>query len=197
MPNPSIQFEAIYTTYRPKILRYLTRLAGEAEAEDLTQQVVLKVSDALSQFRGDSKLSTWIYRIATNTALDALRSPQHQPAQRPDYSVTMADDDPDLEQEGIFAEDSVQSVEDGVIQGEMSQCIRGFVERLPENYRTVMLLSEIEGFNNSEIGDILGLSLQTVKIRLHRAREKLRQGLSAGCSFHRDERSEFACERKP
>lgn len=197
MSDPSLQFEEIYTTYRPKILRYLTRLVGEAEAEDVTQQALLKVSDGLPQFRGDSNLSTWIYRIATNTALDALRSPQCQQTQCTDVGMTMADDELDLEQDGIFVDEPTRSVEAGVIQGEMSQCIRGFVERLPENYRTVMLLSEIEGFKNSEIGDILGLSLQSVKIRLHRAREKLRQNLSAGCSFHRDERNEFACDRKP
>lgn len=197
MSDPSMRFEAICTTYRPKILRYLTRLVGETEAEDVTQHVLLKVSDGLPQFRGDSNLSTWIYRIATNTALDALRSPQCQQTQCTDVGMTMADDDLDLEQDGIFVDEPTRSVEAGVIQGEMSQCIRGFVERLPESYRTVMLLSEIEGFKNSEIGNILGLSLQTVKIRLHRAREKLRQNLSAGCSFHRDERNEFACDRKP
>jgi RNA polymerase sigma-70 factor (ECF subfamily) len=71
------------------------------------------------------------------------------------------------------------------------------VDRLPEPYRTVIVLSEIEGFKNLEIADILGLSLDNVKIRLHRAREKLRQGLAAGCTFHRDERNEFACDRKP
>ncbi|HVI70111.1 MAG TPA: sigma factor-like helix-turn-helix DNA-binding protein, partial [Pyrinomonadaceae bacterium] len=72
-----------------------------------------------------------------------------------------------------------------------------FIERLPENYKTVMVLSELEGFRNDEIADILGLSLDTVKIRLHRAREKLRKDLQVGCSFHRDEDGELGCDRKP
>ena len=92
---------------------------------------------------------------------------------------------------------SLPSVETGVIRQEMSQCVRDFVERLPDNYKSVIVLSEFEGFKNSEIAEILGISLDTVKIRLHRAREKLRQDLATGCSFHRDERNEFACDRKP
>ena len=73
----------------------------------------------------------------------------------------------------------------------MNACIREFIERLPPNYKMVMVLSELEGFKNDEIAEILGLSLDTVKIRLHRAREKLRKELEAGCSFYRDECDEL------
>jgi RNA polymerase sigma-70 factor (ECF subfamily) len=88
-------------------------------------------------------------------------------------------------------------VETTAIRDEMSACISEFVARLPENYRAVMILSELEGFTNGEIAAILGLTLDTVKIRLHRAREKLRKDLETGCSFYRDERAELACDRKP
>jgi RNA polymerase sigma-70 factor (ECF subfamily) len=91
----------------------------------------------------------------------------------------------------------IPSVETTVIREEMNACVREFIERLPENYKTVMVLGELEGFRNVEIAEILGISLDTVKIRLHRARERLRKELEAGCSFHRDERTEFACDRKP
>jgi len=60
-----------------------------------------------------------------------------------------------------------------------------------------MVLSELEGFKNDEIAAIVGISLDTVKIRLHRAREKLRKELNLGCNFHRDEEGELACDRKP
>ena len=79
----------------------------------------------------------------------------------------------------------------------MNQCVRDFVDRLPDGYKSVIALSELEGFTNSEIAAILGISIDTVKIRLHRARERLRKDLASGCSFHRDDRNEFACERKP
>ena len=67
-------FSDIYDEYQAKILRYLKRLVGELEAEELTQVVFEKISRNLNSFKGDSKLSTWIYRIATNTALDKLKS---------------------------------------------------------------------------------------------------------------------------
>ena len=78
----------------------------------------------------------------------------------------------------------------------MNACIREFIERLPENYKTVVVLSELEGFKNGEIAAILGISLDAVKIRLHRAREKLRKTLQTGCSFYRNADDELACDRK-
>ena len=72
-----------------------------------------------------------------------------------------------------------------------------FVDRLPANYRAVLVLSEIEGFANREIAEITGLSLETVKIRLHRARLKLHAALEHGCTIQRDDRNEVACDRRP
>ena len=70
------------------------------------------------------------------------------------------------------------------------------IERLPENYRAVIVLSELGELKDSEIADILGLSLHTVKIRLHRARAELKKELTAACLFYRDDRNELACDRK-
>ena len=66
-----LEFQSVHNRFRPRVLRYLKRLVGEGEAEDLTQSVMLKISEGLSGFRGDSRLSTWIYRVATNAALIA------------------------------------------------------------------------------------------------------------------------------
>lgn len=189
MESTRPDFASIHDRFRPRVLRYLTRLAGEADAEDLTQSVMLKVSEGLPGFRGDSSLATWIYRIATNTALDKLRGRATPLAAD---AAPQADDDAAVPP-GLRAE----SVEATAIREEMNACIREFIERLPENYRTVMVLSELEGFTNGEIASILGLSLGTVKIRLHRAREKLRQDLASGCTFHRGEDDGLACDRKP
>jgi len=78
MTERELKLEEIYDTFKPKILRYLKRLVGEHEAEDLTQEVFTKIGEALKDFRGDSQISTWIYRIATNAALDRLRSSSFQ-----------------------------------------------------------------------------------------------------------------------
>jgi RNA polymerase sigma-70 factor (ECF subfamily) len=83
-----------------------------------------------------------------------------------------------------------------VIRDEMSECIREFVDRLPPDYRTIITLNELEGFTNSEIAEILDISLETAKIRLHRARAKLKESLESGCDFYLDDSSELACDRK-
>ena len=88
-------------------------------------------------------------------------------------------------------------VETEVIRVEMNDCIKQFIDELPDNYRSVIVLSDIEGFRNKEIADILRVSLETVKIRLHRARQELKRKLETGCEFYRDERDDFACDRRP
>lgn len=188
MNTLTVDFKSLHDQFRPRVLRYATRLLGAADAEDVTQSVMLKLSEGLSGFRGDSSISTWIYRIATNVAVDKLRQKASQPLTDTGYEF----DEGDLP---LAAQSP--SVETAAIRGEMSACIGEFVARLPDNYRTVMVLSEIEGFTNGEIAAILELTLDTVKIRLHRAREKLRKDLKAGCNFYRDERAVLACDRKP
>lgn len=78
----AMDFEQIHAAFRPKVQRYLARLVGEGEAEDLTQEVFLRISRALPTFRGECQLSTWIYRIARNAALDRLRAPRSSGQQR-------------------------------------------------------------------------------------------------------------------
>jgi RNA polymerase sigma-70 factor, ECF subfamily len=75
MKQDEFEFQKIFNEYQPRILQYLISLTNKFEAEDLTQEVFIKVESGLINFRGDSKLSTWIYRIATNTALDRMRNP--------------------------------------------------------------------------------------------------------------------------
>ena len=185
------EFHDIYMSFNEKIRRYLARIVGETEAEDLAQEVFVKVSCGLKDFRRESGLSTWIYKIATNTALDRLRT------------ISLQKEAPDVQQgngEGEAGEEYIltdhkPSLEASLIKKEMNECIRGIVEGLRETYRTVLILSDFEELSNVEIAGILGISSDTVKIRLHRARARLRQELDAKCSLYRDERNELACER--
>lgn len=182
-----LKFETVHDRFRPRVLRYLTRLVGEREAEDLAQSVMLRISEALPRFRGESSLSTWIYRIATNAALDALRREAGSP---------VAESVVDLDEDDAALGGQAPSAETAANREEMNACVRGYIERLPENYRIVIALSELEGFTNDEIARILGTTIDTVKIRLHRARERLRGDLGKGCNFDRDEDGEFGCEPK-
>jgi len=79
---------------------------------------------------------------------------------------------------------------------EMNACVRLYLDRLPASYRSVILLSEDEGLTNQQIAEALGISLEAAKIRLHRARSRLKRELGGGCDVYRDDRNELACEPK-
>ncbi len=179
-------FSTIYNEYYPKIVRYLTRLVGELEAEDAAQEVFVKINHSIDSFRGESSLSTWIYRIATNTAMDHLRKP----------SSRMTKPVEECDEEDAGPVDTAPLHDTLLIRKDMNECIRGIVDNLPEDYRTVLILSEFEGLPNAEIAEVLGISLDTTKIRLHRAKARLRKELECHCNFYRDERNELSCDRK-
>lgn len=180
-----LDFQGVYAQFHARIRRYLDRLLGAGEAEDVTQEVFARVSRSLPRFRGDSSISTWIYRIATNVAYDRLRSPSfRRPGEVPiDSQAPVRDPSSGIDQQ--------------LVRREMSDCIGRYIDRLPANYRSVVILSEQEGLTNQQIAEALRLSIDTVKIRLHRARAKLRKELGSGCDVYRDERNELACDPKP
>jgi RNA polymerase sigma-70 factor (ECF subfamily) len=169
-------------------------MVGPDEAEDLTQDVFLKVIQALPGFRGQSTVSTCLYRIATNAALDKLRRSQLQRAIP--AAANQADGEAGSDAADMAVADETPSAEQQLIREEMRNCLVENVEKLPRNYRTVVVLSELEGLRNSEIAEVLGVSLDTVKVRLHRARAKLKEALKEHCDFHRDDRNGIASDRR-
>ena len=193
MDDSELEFQKIYDAYQPRILGYLVRLVGEYEAEDLTQEVFVKVNQALANFRGEAKLSTWIYRIATNTALDRLRSPSFRKRLSDD---SIENGEAEIDDKDAWTGEKKPLVEQQLVRMEMNQCIRDFIDKLPENYRPVLVLSELEGKSNKEIAEILGVSLGTVKIRIHRAREKLKEELTLHCDSYWIEDNEFVPDLK-
>ncbi len=197
MNSDELEFNRIFKEYQPKILRYLTRLTGKYEAEDLSQEVFIKVESGLKNFRGESQLSTWIYRIATNTAVDRMRSPsfKYEVNEGTSSEVTQMDDI-ETEDRDLFKGESAESTDQQYVRKEMNSCIRNFIENLPENYKAVVILSELEELKNKEIAEVLHLTLDTVKIRLHRARAQLRKKLQSNCSFYRNEQNELSCDLK-
>ena len=183
MTRDDLRFQRLYEEYNARICRYLARMVGEKDAEDLTQEVFMKVGRSLEGFRGDSGIHTWIYRIATNTALDWLRR----------GNASHEEDEDAIE--GFPSETGGEDRR--VVRQEMSGCIRTVVDGLPESYRSIILLSEFEEMRDCEVAEILGISLEAAKIRLHRARSRLREELKKACVLYHDERNELACDRKP
>ena len=188
-----MDFDEIYVELQPKINNYLTRLLGNQDVEDSVQEVFTKVSSSLANFKGQSKISTWVYRIATNTAIDKLRSP----ASRQKSGQAPLEDNPGVQITASTATQSDTPTDQKIIRKEMSECVREYVDRLPPDYRTVLILKELEGFKNREIADILQITLENVKVRLHRARARLKQELDNGCEFYQNDDGALACDRKP
>ena len=194
MSNSEHDFGRLYTEYQPRIRRYLARIVGEHDAEDLTQTVFLKVNQGLKDFRGESTLSTWIYRIAANTAADWMRSPSFR---RAIECLPL-----EVPFEGERAEHATEEhlrlslADQALVRREMNQCIRQVIDGLPADYRDAITLSDIAGLKNAEIAEKLDVSLDTVKIRLHRARGMLRKAMEIRCDLYRDERLGLACDAK-
>jgi RNA polymerase sigma-70 factor (ECF subfamily) len=192
MSESQQDFLALYSEHYPKIVGFLGRLVGDAEAEDVAQEAFLKINLSLDSFRGESRISTWIYRIATNAAMDHLRKPSTKQSSRQEYA---AEDESEFPYENFVVDDAPLH-DTLLIRKDMNTCIRGLVNGLPDNYRTVLVLADLEGFTNAEVGDVLGLSLDTVKIRLHRARLQLKKAMDRACHLYRDARNELSCDRK-
>lgn len=178
---------------REAIYRYILGIVrNAAEAEDLTQETLLRAHDKLATLDDPAKLVPWLYRIATNVTYDRFRQASYRHRPQPLVEDT-GETGPGAAEAAIETGPRLDKVME---QREMSACVQEYVAALPETYRAVILLHDLQGLTNPEIAQMLELSLATVKIRLHRARSKLRAALGAGCSFESDERGVKVCEPK-
>lgn len=181
-----MEFRQIYTEYYTKILRYIYHLTGKKEeAEDLTQEVFIKVHEALHGFEGRSSLSTWIYKIATNTANDHFKSAFYQIGSKQTMPQEFLNEN--MENKNIWTGEKEKTSDKILEIDEMNCCIKKYIEKLNENYRMVFILSEYEGKSNNEITEILGISLETVKIRISRSRKQLKKLMEKGCEISLEE----------
>lgn len=190
MPQP-ISFEittpAVFEAYSQRLYRYALNLMHDpAEADDVVQDTFLRVNRRLDSLRDPAALTTWLYRIATHICLDRLR----QRTRRAPREV-----DPDSA-EVTEVDSAAPSLQQVVEQNEMSDCVQRYLDSLSDSYRAVILLHDLHGLTGPELAELLGVSLSTVKIRLHRARRKLQAQLQTGCAFSHDERDVLVCEPK-
>ncbi len=191
--TPEIDFETIYTAYFPRIKNYMVRLIGPYHAEDAAQDVFDKVHKNLHTLDQGAKLSTWIYRIATNTAIDNTRPLSFKASAKKE---DVFDEKKPIQDQNAWTGERRSSTDQKLIEEEMSTCVQEFIERLPTEYKTVLILKEYEGRKNDEIARILDLTIHNVKIRLHRARGMLKEELDQGCTFYHDGENRLLCDRK-
>lgn len=167
------EFARLVETYSTPIYRLgLKMLANAQEAEDLLQTTFLKAYQHLAEFEGRSSLSTWLYRIAANEALMALRR------RRPEIALDEEPEDGRMPRPFQFA-DWGHLPEATLLSAEVRHHLDQAIEALPEKLRVVFLLRDVEGLSIKETGQALNLSETAVKTRLLRARLHLREQLSA------------------
>ena len=183
MPDPSpdepaappLTPERVFREYAPRIYQIARRMLGnDADAEDVTQDVLLQVVRKLDTFRGDAQFSTWLHRVTVNAALAhrAKRATrQKREAGGDSADETLAPPTGPVKRWNVSPDESM-------LAAEQTELIEKAIEMLPEPFRDVYVLADLEGLSNAEIGEILGLSLPAVKSRLHRARLRMRDTLA-------------------
>ncbi|MGH9497930.1 MAG: RNA polymerase sigma factor [Terriglobales bacterium] len=161
-------FATLFHTHKPRIYSLCLRMTNNtAEAEDITQEAFLQVFRKLSTFRGDSALSTWLHRIAVNTVLMRFRKKSFSELSLDETSTKNADAKPVRREYGTRDCRLAGSVD----RIALTQAIR----ELPEGYRTVFLLHEVEGYEHKEIAAFLGCSTGNSKSQLHKAKMRMRE----------------------
>lgn len=164
-------FQAFVVEHGGRMLATARRLLrSEDDAHDAVQDAFLSAFKAIGTFSGQSKLSTWLHRIVVNAALMKTRSRKR----RPETSI----DDllPRFDMEGEWAPGTVMPAQPHELleQRQTRELVRGCINQLPERYRTVLLMRDIEELSNEEIADLTDSTANAVKIRVHRARQALR-----------------------
>jgi RNA polymerase sigma-70 factor (ECF subfamily) len=168
-------FQELVESYEQKLYNFGLRMYGDAyDAEDLVQETFLNVFKYLKDFRFETKFKNWLYRIATSTYSKKKRRSKFAPER-------------ELSLEEFLPKDDVQISADPprwalmpldkMLNDELSTIIRDAILSLPEKYRVVMVLRDLEGFSTAETAQILNLKPSNVKVRLHRARLYLREKL--------------------
>ncbi|MBI5149469.1 MAG: sigma-70 family RNA polymerase sigma factor [Candidatus Omnitrophica bacterium] len=172
-------FEALMRKYYPRLLNFIYRFTGSAElAEDLTQEVFLKVYSASTAYRPKSKFQTWVYTIAKNISLNELRRHKKTP---------LSLDEPFLSEDGPvqrqLEDTQTPRADEQMLRDETSAAVRAAINSLPENQRVAVILRRYEQFSYEEIGQTMQMSVKAVKSLLSRGKENLKNKLTPAGTF--------------
>lgn len=173
--------------YGPRIYQLaLRQMKNPEDAEEVTQDVLLKVYRKIGAFRGDSALSSWIYRITFNTAMSRLRTSKLERAAQ--HRERTRDDQNEGRQTSVQPADWSHMPDEELLRAQLRRAVMTAIQDLPEIYRAPVVLRDIEGLTTEEASTRLRVKDQTLKSRLHRGRLLLRERLQAftsGLNLHR------------
>lgn len=175
-------FERLVELHRDAVFGLALRMTrSEADAAEITQETFLSAYQHLKSFRGDAAFGSWVHRIAANQALMRIRHQKVVDAAEKDLTS------PEFNERGTLLDypsgDWGRRADEKALEAELGQAIQQATDRLPDGYREVFLLKDVDGLSYEEIGQLTGLSVAAVKSRLHRARLALREAIDA---FYRD-----------
>jgi RNA polymerase sigma-70 factor (ECF subfamily) len=170
-------FDRLYRDHVDRIHRFAQRLCGHADdAKDLVQDTFLNAYRGLKQFRGEAKLSTWLYTIASRACIRMRRKRKGEPERELSLEEFIPTSDGEfrlqIPTEGLTPEEALANKE-------LRSALQEAIQKLPKKYRLVLVLRDMEGLSAKEVGSIMGLNERAVKSRLHRARLFVRRELSA------------------
>lgn len=194
--SEALTVSQIYGAYHDKVLAYATKLIGRDDADDVAQEVFIKIGRSLEGLSDPSKLASWVYAITLNTVRDLARKhtclKERQTSGADPGQADGADDDP----LSRFPDLRSRTPEEATMRREMLACYLDYVEALPANYFDVYRLSEFDELSNEDIARRLSLTVGTVKIRLHRARAKLFEQLRRDCQCYVGEHGDLMARLK-
>jgi RNA polymerase sigma-70 factor (ECF subfamily) len=168
--------EQLVERYADRVFRLASRITGSSEdAEEVAQDALWTAARKIHTFKGDSAFGSWLYRIAANAAYMKVRSRRAKHRE-----IAIDDVLPALDEGGVHFEpidDWSLRVDERALQGELREILETAIGDLPPDYRTALVLHDIEGLSNPDIAETLGISLPAVKSRVHRSRLFLRKRL--------------------
>lgn len=171
-------FDRFVETFRTKLFQYSYLMCGQREdAEEVAQETLLKVFESFDQLREAERVKAWVFRIAKNACLMRRRKSVFAPAQELSLEQLMPASDGDGGQRRLQIADWSELPDSQVLRAELREVLDRAIAELPEIYRAVILLRDVEELSTEETASILEVSIETVKTRLHRARLAVRQKL--------------------
>ena len=171
--------EKLVRSHQTRVYNFAMRMCRNVEdAKDILQETFLGMLRSIKDFREESRFTTWLYRIASNACLKKRRRGVHDPG--PEQELSLDELMPRPNVDGVKPEiaDWSQDAERALLRGELSEKMEAAIDRLPREYKIVLVLRDIEGFSAEETADMLKLSVPAVKSRLHRARVFVRRELA-------------------
>jgi len=182
-------FEELVSRYAPKVMNLALRVTrSQEDSEEVTQDVFVTVFRKLKSFEKKSAFSSWLYRVTMNTAFMKIRARNRRKA------ISIEDIDPLAQHNWAGDRSDTSNVDFISSRHEMRERMQAAVDDLPEDYRAIFILRDVDGLSNQVVGEILGLTVPAVKSRLHRSRTILREQLQGYYSAQRGGADEEVAE---